>query len=299
MVDPYIAAQIAARRSPSVAKTKLLNLRSNYPSGYVFAIEGDIDKAVYSHWIARLKPDLAYEFLVLKGKKQVRQLKNALTRDLGGLSADVKFIVDRDFDNMDGFTDGAHVFMLDRYSIENYLADPITFGRILVTAYPCEGYPQLRRQIEGVYAADLNVFLSATANLNCRIYTARRLGIPIDDAMPSSANAYVAIAIGATTPIVVNPAQSLPFQQTISRNVQATLDQEFLQLHPMDRYRGKFLLKFFNSWLEKLGEEFRRGTIGLFGTIGPQTGSIVTSELTVGAMAARSPLPVGFAAFLP
>jgi hypothetical protein len=298
MVDPYIAAQIAARRSPSVAKTKLLSLRSNYPRGHVFAVEGDIDKAVYSHCIARLRPDLAYEFLVLKGKRQVRQLKNSLSKDLGGLSAGVFFFVDRDFDDLSGFNDTAHVFMLDRYSIENYISDPATLGRSMVTAYPCDGHPQIRRSIEDLYAKDVGDFLAVIYKLNERIYAARRVGLNIDDIMPSSANAYANIFLGNVSAIGINPSHTLPFDE-LSDEIMRVLAAEFSELVPAYRFRGKFIFKFFNRWLEKLADEFRQGNIGLFGVIGPQTGSIVSGELSPGSLAARSPIPYGLNDFLP
>lgn len=299
MVDPYIAAQISARRSPSVVKIKLLNLRSNYPRGFVFAVEGDIDKSIYSHWIARVKPNLSYEFLVLKGKKQIRQLKNSLSKDLGGLSADVRFFVDRDFDDLTGFHDAANVFMLDRYSIENYLTDPETLGAALVTAYPCDGHPQIRRNIKRRYASDLNCFLDALIDLNVRIYIARRLGIDIDDHMPNSIAGYVDISLGNITNLNRDASQDIPLPNILSPIIILTLQNEFYELPRITRHRGKFMYKFFLKWIEKLAVEFREAQIGLFGNLGPASGSIVHHELSPGALAARSPLPVGLYEFLP
>jgi hypothetical protein len=153
-MDLYIEEQIAARSAAAVSKSRLLNLRSRFPSGLIIAVEGSEDKVAYSHWITRIRPTLAYEFLVCGGKPQVRQLKNAALRDLGGLGKDVIYLVDRDFDDLDGFDNAANVAMTDRYSIENFIVDNEVLELSLRIAYPCNGHPALREQICALFDHD-------------------------------------------------------------------------------------------------------------------------------------------------
>src|SRR5579863_8331972 len=101
--DRYVQAQIAARQRSAVIKIAFLNYRSQYPNGLLIAVEGDDDKVVYSFWISRITTDIAYEFFVCGGKRGVRQLRNALHKDLRRADKDVIFFVDRDFDDLIGF----------------------------------------------------------------------------------------------------------------------------------------------------------------------------------------------------
>lgn len=134
--DPYIAKQILARRAPAVVKIEFLNFRSLYPSGVILAVEGDDDKVVYSYWISRVRPELAYEFFVCGGKRGVRLLRNSLHADRSGADRCLGFLVDRDFDDLSGFLTEARVFMLDRYSVENYLVEASVVNETIRAAFP-------------------------------------------------------------------------------------------------------------------------------------------------------------------
>ena len=69
----------------------------------MLVFEGDDDKIVYGQWIRRVRPTLRYEPFPCGGKKEVRELKNALARDLAHLDDGVFFFVDRDFNDLLGF----------------------------------------------------------------------------------------------------------------------------------------------------------------------------------------------------
>ena len=296
--DSLLKGMIAARTRPAVLKTKLINFRSSYPTGPIFAVEGDYDKIVYSHWIRQASPDLAYEFFVCGGKRDVRSLKNALSRDVAGLEADIFFLVDRDFDDLDGFADEKSLFMLDRYSVENYLVSENILDSCLREAFPCHGEQQIRTGIGALFNKDYEEFLGISKEINRRIFIGRRLKFDIDGLIPSSLTPIAIISLGDIKRPDAKAIETIPFEGEPAEAELQILNNEFEQLDPCRRYRGKFALKFFSTWLNLLATEFRTPQLGLFGHLSAQAGGIRYAELTIGGFAARSAIPDGFGEFL-
>jgi len=296
--DSLLKSMIAARTRPAVLKTKLINLRSSYPQGPIFAVEGDDDKIVYSHWIRRASPNLAYEFFVCGGKRDVRSLKNALSRDLAGLDSDIFFLVDRDFDDLDGFADDKSLFMLDTYSVENYLVREDVLDSCLREAFPCHGEPEIRDGIGAIFKNDYLEFLKISKEINRRIFIARRLKFDIDGLIPSSLTPIAIISLGDIKRSDAKVAETIPFEVEPTEAELQILSGEFDELEPAGRYRGKFAIKFFSTWLSLLAVEFRAPKLGLFGHLAAQAGGTRPAELTIGGFAARSAIPDGFTEFL-
>lgn len=296
--DPYIQAQIAARQRPAVIKIGLLSLRSKYHKGWLFAVEGDDDKLTYSHWIARSHPDLAYEFFVCGGKRASRQLRNMLSADRGNAAAGVLFFVDRDFDDLTGFESVEQVFMLDKYSIENYLVDRSTLGEAIKLAYPGSGDPESRRKVCDLFESDYESFLGLTAELNKRIFISRRLRFDIDELIPDSLNSLAQVELGNVSASDVDAKQAIPLPKEVDDQSLAALEEEFAKLHPKDRYRGKFAMKFLRVWLDRLANEYRNPSRGLFSVPQQTNGKIKHDELSIGSLASRSKTPAGLAEFL-
>jgi hypothetical protein len=299
MVDQYVLSQIQAREVSSVIKTKLLQVRSQYPVGIILAVEGDDDKCVYSCWVGRVRPLLCYEFLVCGGKRQVRNLKNALINDRANLGSEVVCIVDRDFDDLSGFLNTDAVLMLDRYSIENFLVDRAVLDTSLSVAYPCNGKPSLREGICQLFEADYDEFLRQTYELNRTIYIGRRLKMDLDKLISDSIHRVVSIELGAVTRVDHDIREILALPRLPTPDEELALSEEFAQLNPRYRYRGKFALKFLIKWLDKLAEEFRSPKLGLFGLLSANDGKIQHRELNLGAFASRSTIPFGLETFLP
>jgi hypothetical protein len=123
--DTLLSRMKSARRSGVVLKAKLITLRSDLPGVIFLAFEGDDDKIIYGQWIRRIRPALRYEPFPCGGKKEARELRNALRRDLARLGESMFFFVDRDYDDLRGFDGSDGVFMTDTYAVENCLeADP-------------------------------------------------------------------------------------------------------------------------------------------------------------------------------
>ncbi len=298
MSDPYIHALVAARKSSSVAKLRFLNFRSKHPNGPVIVVEGDDDKIVYSYWISRCREDLAYEFFVCKGKSNVKKLKNVLFEDKSGAQKDVLFFVDRDFDDLAGFACHEHVFMLDRYSVENYLVDHGCILPTLAVAFPGNLEKNIRESVASAFSSDFEDFLKVSAEINFRVFLARKCGADIDDNMPRSVSHFAHIAVGKVISLDVSIIDLLPFDCSLLEDELTALEEEFAKLSPLERYRGKFNMSFFRKWIEQLCSEYRNGRDGIFPGDKESDGKIKHEEFSIGSLAFRSTLPTGFKEFI-
>jgi hypothetical protein len=296
--DPYIQAQIEARQRPAVIKIRLLNFRSRYPEGLILAVEGNDDKVAYSCWLEKVRSDLPYEFFVCGGKRIVRQLKNLLLDDMADAAREILFFVDRDFDELDGFRSTERVFMLDRYSIENYVVDKNVLEACLKVAYPGHGDPATRGVVCEIFASDYASFLTHTADLNERIFVARRSRYDIDSLMPDSIGVAAAVELGNVTGTGKSAADILPFPQEPSEADLQALKSEFSQLDPARRFRGKFAIRFLRTWLDKLAQEFRDPKTGMFPRADQDSGRIKHDEFSLGSLASKSEIPKGLCTFL-
>lgn len=296
--DPYIQSLAASRSRPAVIKIQFLNFRSQHPQGVIIAVEGDDDKTVYSYWIRRVNSSLSYEFFVCGGKRGVRKLKNCLFEDKSNAKEGVYFIVDRDYDDMVGFLCDQDVFMLDRYSIENYLIERNILNETIKVAFPGNGKPGVRASLCDIFDADFSAFLSASAELNKRIFIARRMGINIDHVMPESISKIASISIGNIVKSNVPAHDTLPFDKEVDEASFLKLSDEFSSLHPSHRYRGKYSFKFLKTWLSLLIESYKRRDLDVFKNDDAEQGKIKSDEMSLGALSCRSPLPDKFPNFI-
>ena len=297
-LDPYVRAQASARQKPAVVKIEFLNFRSQFPSGLVVAVEGDADKIVYSYWIKRVSSDLAYEFFVCGGKRGVRKLENSLNLDLSDSGKDVVFFVDRDFDDLENFLCTDNVFMLDRYSIENYLVDTNVLDETLKVAFPGSSDRAMRQAICTIFQSDYLTFLNTVSEINRKIFISRRLGIDIDDCIPNSLTNIASIDLGNVVAAGVSVDELFPVTIEASAELITGMGREFSALEPSLRYRGKFIYKFFRCWLDRLCEEYKRNRIGVFTSIAHSDGKIKFDEMRLGSLACRSVLPDNFESFV-
>lgn len=286
-----------SRDSSAVLKLRLAALRAAIPDHPILALEGDDDKIVFCRWIGRLRPGLRYEPFLCKGKRGVRQLKNSLARDLGGLDANVYFFVDRDFDDLLGFADESHVFMTDMYSVENYLVLPEVLEAVLRDDFPCHEHPELRERIRQIYAERLNEFLQATREFNRRLFIARRVGIPLAKDLPTRINALASVTLMKVEEIATPVDEVVVYTAQPAESDGEKLSQEFAGLEGVARYRGKNLLLFFKSWLEHLCREYEEPEHAIFTGVDSTT-KVRRSEFVLGSFAARSPMPEGLQEFV-
>ena len=296
--DAYVNSLIAAKDRPSVEKARLANFRSLYPDGPILALEGEDDKVVYSYWVGRAAPDFRFEMFLCGGKRGACNLKLALSRDLGGLSKNVAFMVDRDFDGLRDFIDATNVFVLDRYSIENYLVDEEALGKSIAIAYPLHGQPHKVEAIQNIFRSDYDCFLAISRELNLRIFVARQLRLPIDDIVPETITTFSSIRISNVNAKPCDFCRLLPLEPSPSEESLAQLSAQFKLLDPRTNYRGKFAFKFLRLWLNSLAEEYKDPSLGLFGGLATTGARVKHDELSMDALAARSSIPFGMLEFI-
>ncbi len=297
-IDPYIKSQIEARARQAVIKIKFLSYRSRYPDGLLIAIEGDDDKVVYSYWIARCAPDLRYEFFLCGGKRGVRQLRNSLSADKAGTDRDVLFLVDRDYDDLAGFDTSERVYMLDCYSVENYLVNDAVVEASIKCAYPGDGVPHTRGTICSMFKGDYARFLEVASDLNRHIFIARKLQVNIDGLIPETLAEVASIKLGDVTAVDKSPVDLIPVKIDANEGQIAELSAKFADLDPPSRHRGKFAYKFLRIWLDLLASEFRDSKLGLFAAHEQGSGKIKYDECSLGSLASRSTIPDGLSQFL-
>ena len=295
--DPYLARLKSARGSSAVLKLRLAGLRAELRDVAIIVLEGGDDKVVYCQWFRRVNADISYEPFVAGGKREIRKLKAALSRDLNGLNDGVYFMVDRDFDDLSGFVNDDNVFMTDRYSIENYLVDENVLVEILRTEFPCEGYLETRSRIVSLFSEIYDKFLVESKEINRRIYLARRAKIDIPGKITVRLSSIASVDLVSVAASVVPPQDAVPLSRSIEAAEIAAFNPEFEALDPRSRYRGKFALLFFQRWLERLVSECNQPEIGLFAAVA-SSAKARQSELTLGNFAARSSMPLGLEDFV-
>ena len=245
-VDPLVQHLRDARQAPAVLKEKLVALRSSSPDVLVFAFEGIDDKVVYYHWINRIVSGLSYEPFLCKGKKQLLALKRMLDRDLGGLKNGVYFFVDRDYDDLCGVDPGDVVYMTEAYSFENYLVTEMVLEEVLKNEYHCHAEIACRKAVIENFTVQYDAFLNITRETNRRIFIAKRCGIDRSSRLPSRIGQIAVVQLtsvssAAATGCIQVQLVREPTAEEIERH-----SEEFDQLDPKMRYRGKFALLFFS-----------------------------------------------------
>jgi Protein of unknown function (DUF4435) len=295
--EAFVERVKSARRGGVVLKARLISLRSDLPDAIVLAFEGDDDKVVYGQWIRRIRPALRYEPFPCGGKKEARELKNALGRDLGHLSDKVFFLVDRDYDDLIGFASIDSVFATDTYAVENYLVADDVLEELLRDEFPCHARPDVRRQIVQIFGKDYSDFLQITASINKRLYIARRVPIGLAKRLPTSLRHLAIVRIGKIDAVTTLPEDVVVFEREPTQEEVAELQEAFDKLDPKQRYRGKFAIKFFREWLDRLADAYLPDGSEAFGLHLPG-GVVRRAEFVLSNFASKSRFPAGLSDFI-
>jgi hypothetical protein len=296
-VDPVIERLINSRDNPAVLKMGLIQMRGRCPKIPIFAVEGETDKSVYSHWVRRFRPHLRYEYFVCKNKHQVLMLHGSIQRDRTGLQKNVFFFIDRDFDDLAGVDHSEAIFMTDKYSIENYLVCEVVLDDILKIELSCNGYPELRTKLAVLFNNTYAQFLNVTSSFNFRLFTAKRFAIPRTGAFPERINQIAVISLEEVKPQIRPTEQVIELEREPTEQEIEVCECEFAELVPFDRYRGKFALLFFKRWLDLLIDDYSAKTSVHFNQVEELTRAR-REEIVFNSLAARSPTPIGLQEFL-
>lgn len=288
----------AAIGSAAELKLSLMHIRSSLPDVTILVFEGEDDRSVYFNWIRTIDAAISYEPYTCKGKSGVLKLRAAVDRDINGLSKDVYFFIDRDFDDLRGEDLGESTYMTDGYSIENDLVNEQVVEEILKIELNCQGRPDVRRMITPVFLAAYKSFLDHSKEINFLLFCMRRLGIENNGTLPNSLSRAFSFSIngvapkeGASANSVISPLREI---SALERNA---LRPSFMELDPATRYRGKFALSFMLKWLEVIAKHRRDQNSPIFGGMDMEARTR-TDRLNVFSLAARTSPPPSLVDFV-
>jgi hypothetical protein len=279
-----------ARGVSAVTKMRLMRIRQHDPSIFVFVFEGDDDKIIYAQWLTRISPRLKYEPLPCEGKRNVLAFRDNLLKDESGLRTSVLFFIDRDFNDLCGRKNENDIFMTDCYSVENYLVSERVLEALLTTGFHCESYPVVRAKLLCFFSALYLEFLSVLKEVNFRIFIARKKQIEILNEKQNLSKLFTPIYLEKIGVSSKAAHEIVELKDSVSEEEYSRLRKKFDKLDPRKRYRGKFCLAFFNTWINALKTEWKSTDSTLLSEI-TERRPIREQEFHVGNFASKSDLP--------
>ena len=286
-----------AREVPAVMKSQLAALRAVDPEVCVIAFEGIDDKTVYYHWIKQIVPKFVYELFVCKGKAKVLQFKKMLEQDLGELSKGVLYVIDRDFDDLCGHQSAEELFMTQTYSFENYLVNESVLDELLKNELHCHAEPICREGVRQLFLKQYSEFLSITKDINFRVFVAKKCRIQREKDLPNSLSRVATVSLSSVTPAQEPVCTQVILAREPTAAEYAEMDEEFANLNPKERYRGKFALRFLGHWLGLLAKDRNNASSTLFMGV-DRDGLVARQQFPLDSLAARAPHPPGLREFL-
>ena len=297
VVEAEVEALRDARGSAAELKVRLVSLRSELPQGLIFVFEGDDDRGIYLSWFRQIDAQVRYEPFSCGGKAGVLRLWDAVKRDINGLSEDVYFFVDRDFDDLRGAVADNSIYMTDCYSVESYLVTRDVLDQILKVEFHCHSSPAVRHKVMALFETVYEQFLGVSRDYNRDLHVARTQAIELRRALPKTVSKLASVELDEVTASGVPVNQVIVTEPEITPELRDVCALQFDALDAGTRYRGKFSLAFLRAWLEKLAVERRRPGSPYFEGLNPDV-KVSTEKLTLATLAARSDPPIGLAAFL-
>lgn len=298
MTSELVKQLRVGRSSGAVLKARLSQIRARNRTVPVFIYEGVDDVGPYAAWISRIDGDFLYEPLPGNGKGQVLNLRSRLQHDRGGLGSAVYFFVDRDFDELRGQPAGPDIYCTQAYSIENYLVTDRVMNALLTDEFRCTADTDDRNAALALFRDVMTQFAATMHEPNRRLFRARKLGIRGKGNVTDAIGKYVEISLHSVGVLYTNDSLKdlIPLDREPTAEESLSVDQEFSQLTPPTRHRGKYFLAFFLRWLELLASERRDGTTGLFSSTLDL--KFTPQKLSLKALALHAHVPEGLAGFI-
>jgi len=281
----------------AVLKAELGAAKSACGDARIFAYEGVDDKVIYAHWLSRIEPDLDYEPFICRNKDQLVQLWNSLKRDLTGMSENVYFFTDRDFDDLKGHEADESIYMTEKYSVENYLVDRDVLNELLKVELHCHGSSQVREKIISMFETAYGDFLNIAFNINFRIYLARKCKIKQLEDISVRLDDLACIQLESVQNGNGQLDQMVCLEREPSESEMMEYESSFKLLEPRKRYRGKFSLQFFRKWLTLLLADRNSTSSHLFDNL-PQNDFVAKGGFSFDQLAAKSKPPESFQRFI-
>lgn len=295
-VPDLVQRMRSARNTPAVHKTALATLRSSNSDCFIFLCEGIDDKKVYFHWLRSINQSIDYEFQVCNGKKYLLEFRELLNRDTSGLSKNVYFFVDHDFDGLRGHPPGDDIYLSDFYSFENWLVTSDVLNHILCIDIHCHSEPGVRGQILKEFEKIYSSFLEITKPYNERIFIASQLGINIKP-LPKSINKLADVSLVSVNPLKEELESIIKLEREPNPEEIEDCVRNFAEINPRNGYRGKFAMLFFQRWIDLLGKD-RKSDNSIFFKDVEKLAANANCQLQLDSVAAKSLPPPLFRQFI-
>jgi hypothetical protein len=219
-------------------------------------------------------------------------------RVTGNLGSRVYFFIDRDFDDLAGRdADDGTTFMIDRYSVENYLVSADVLEELLKDEFHCHAEPRVREEIIRVFESRFNEFLAATKEINLRLFIARQLKLELKKNIPEGVNHLAVVELTRVTPVQAAADSIIVYDEKPEPADLDRLTRAFEAFNPADRYRGKFCHVFFMKWLDLLSEDRRQDRSRHFYALA-RPRMVRMQSISLGMLASKSQLPHGLSEFI-
>lgn len=292
--DVYLTSLKISRTSPSVLKHALITLKSEVGNIAILVFEGVDDKIVYHHWLNRIDSDFEYEPFTCEGKRYVLSLLDVVNNDLNGLSDNVYFFVDKDFDEVADHPACPNLFVTDTYAIENYIVHGHTVRELIKTHFHCSCGPVKRGAIIGTFVGLYGDFLDITKEINFRTYAARKLNI--NASLPDKISKIANVELLEVKPVATDVREIVRLERELSDEEERLLRESFELLDKTMHYRGKYASMFFKKWIDlALKDRNSDEDSKLFEGIKTKAKA---TPVSLDCMAAKSPIPKDLLRFL-
>ncbi|CDI08351.1 DUF4435 domain-containing protein [Agrobacterium pusense] len=290
-----VAEARAKKESAPVSFARFLEIRAVLPDCAIAAVEGRDDIGVWSVWFVRCGVNDHIEVLPCNGKEKVFELRQILARNRRERTDNIRYFIDRDYDDWGEHQPASDVFMTDRYSIENYFICERVLSHALNTLFQCAAAPGHRQPIIDKFHLAFEAYRVASDEVQKRTYCRIRLKVKKGDTLPKKLKDIVQPAASydyaplATIP-VAEPECSDP-------STLVSLRHEFEQLNFRNRARGKYHRAFFQHFLQSLQKERDPTSRELFPADKPEA-HFQYSALNLSELAGVSDMPINLEEFV-
>lgn len=296
-MDQAVEVLRDARDKSVVLKTKVLKARSAGRDLPIIIFEGKTDVGPYESWIKKISKRLTYIPISATGKKQSLDFYSRVLTERAPWNYLIYFVVDRDFDELRGYSSDRIIFKTCCYSMESYLISTESLRSVLADEFECHEDEEQIEKILDHYKIILSDACMELQDINKRIYFLQnynagtgskeeRVGRFIDINLDGVKRTYKDSDLKVLIPLSREPTEQ----------ENAQIDEVFsgFKEHPK-RFRGKYLLDFFLSWLCLLSEDRKSGNVLFSSNKNIRFGR---AELTHRSLASRVDGPKGLSEFI-
>lgn len=256
----------ASRTSPQVVFSEYLKLRARH-DGIVLVFEGRQCPGVYVGWVFAQFAQAQLAQIIARGKKNVLALRDLIHRNKTTLSHRNIYFVDRDYDdypNQETFVD---VYVSRGYSIENEAIERSLIERYIHAHFDIADAEDAAAVASAMSQFDvlLNSYLAASRTTQHLIYACRKRPVTCTPGEDPLRFVQFDWDTGTARPVVTDLGEILTLLGVDEPERAAVIafmaaDTAFVELDPIQYWRGKFHFGFVRGFLTFLRDARLQGT---------------------------------------